>query len=95
MHCLLYTTNAVEDFHRQVIKYAKSKGTFTSENALSKLLGCTCQRIKAKWNRVIVILRQRLIIDPIILLIDFKHSASALIYLNNENKHDRKNQPHY
>lgn len=35
---LIYTTNAVEGFHRQVRKYTKSKGAFTSENALVKLI---------------------------------------------------------
>lgn len=47
---LIYTTNPIEGFHRQVRKYTKSKGAFTSENALSKLVYCACQRIKRKWS---------------------------------------------
>lgn len=47
---LIYTTNAIESFHRQVRKYTKSKGAFTSENALFKLIYCACQQIKVKWN---------------------------------------------
>lgn len=48
---LIYTTNAIEGFHRQVRKYTKSKGAFTSENALVKLIYSAYQRIKAKWNQ--------------------------------------------
>ncbi|MBU1559102.1 MAG: IS256 family transposase [Pseudomonadota bacterium] len=47
---LIYTTNAIEGFHRQLRKYTKSKGSFTSENALLKLIYCAAQRIKEKWN---------------------------------------------
>jgi putative transposase len=45
---LIYTTNAVEGFHRQVRKYTKSKGAFTSENALVKLIYSAYQRISEK-----------------------------------------------
>lgn len=38
-------------FHRQVRKFTKSKGAFTSENALYKLVCSACQRIKEKWNK--------------------------------------------
>ena len=48
---LVYTTNPIEGFHRQVRKFTKSKGSFTSENALVKLLFCAYQRIKDKWNQ--------------------------------------------
>lgn len=48
---LIYTTNAVEGFHRQVRKYTKSKGAFTSENALVKLIYSAYQRIAGKWNQ--------------------------------------------
>jgi len=41
---LIYTTNPVEGFHRQVRKYTKSKGAFTSENALVKLIYCAYQK---------------------------------------------------
>jgi putative transposase len=47
---IIYTTNIVEGFHRQVRKYTKSKGAFTSENALIKLIYCACQKILEKWN---------------------------------------------
>lgn len=35
---LIYTTNAVEGMHRMIRKYTKTKGAFTSENALLKLV---------------------------------------------------------
>ena len=46
---LIYTTNAIEGFHRQVRKFTKTKGAFTSENALFKLVYCACQKIAEKW----------------------------------------------
>ncbi len=30
---IIYTTNIVEGFHRQIRKYTKNKGSFTRENA--------------------------------------------------------------
>jgi len=47
---LIYTTNAIEGFHRQVRKFTKTKGAFTSENALFKLVYCACQKIGEKWS---------------------------------------------
>lgn len=48
---LIYTTNIIEGVHRQIRKYTKNKGAFTSENALMKLVYCACQRILEKWNQ--------------------------------------------
>lgn len=50
---LIYTTNPIEGFHRQVRKYTKTKGSFTSENALFKLLFCAIKEITKKWNQPI------------------------------------------
>ena len=50
---LIYTTNPIEGFHRQVRKYTKTKGSFTSENALFKLLFCAINKITAKWSQPI------------------------------------------
>lgn len=50
---IIYTTNIVEGFHRQIRKYTKNKGAFTSENALLKLIYCGCQKVLAKWNQPI------------------------------------------
>jgi len=48
---LIYTTNPIEGFHRQVRKYTKTKGAFTSENALFKLIFCAINNIALKWNQ--------------------------------------------
>ena len=48
---LIYTTNAVEGFHRQVRKVTKTKGAFTSDMALQKLIYLTVQNISKKWNK--------------------------------------------
>lgn len=47
---LIYTTNPIEGFHRQVRKYTKTKGAFTSENALFKLVFCAIVSIEKKWT---------------------------------------------
>jgi hypothetical protein len=36
--------------HRQIRKYTKTKGAFTSENALFKLVFSAIKAITAKWN---------------------------------------------
>jgi len=48
---MIYTTNAIEGFHRQIRKATKTKGAFTSERALIKLLYLVQARITAKWQR--------------------------------------------
>ncbi len=47
---LIYTTNTVEGFHRQVRKVTKSKGAFTSDMALMKLVYLVTRRIEKKWT---------------------------------------------
>lgn len=47
---LIYTTNPIEGFHRQVRKFTKTKGAFTSDTALFKLVYCACQKIAEKWT---------------------------------------------
>ncbi len=48
---MIYTTNAVEGLHRQIRKFTKTKGAFTSENALLKLVYCAMKIIMQKWSR--------------------------------------------
>jgi transposase-like protein len=48
---VVYTTNTVEGFHRQLRTVTKTKGAFTSETALLKLLYLLTQRLMAKWTR--------------------------------------------
>lgn len=47
---VIYTTNTVEGFHRQVRKVTKTKGAFTSDNSLLKLVYLVVQRVSEKWT---------------------------------------------
>jgi putative transposase len=47
---MIYTTNPVEGLHRMVRKYTKSKGAFTSHNALAKAVFCAYKRAMEKWS---------------------------------------------
>ena len=47
---VIYTTNTVEGFHRQVRKVTKTKGAFTSDNALMKLVYLVVLSISEKWT---------------------------------------------
>lgn len=48
---VIYTTNTVEGFHRQLRQVTKTKGVFSSETALVKLLYLVQERISEKWSR--------------------------------------------
>lgn len=47
---LIYTTNTVEGFHRQIRKVTKTKGPFTSDMALIKIIYLAYRQIKKKWT---------------------------------------------
>ena len=47
---LIYTTNTIEGFHRQVRKVTKTKGAFTSDMALLKLIYLAQKNISEKWT---------------------------------------------
>ena len=47
---LIYTTNAVEGYHRQLRKVTKTKGAFTSDMALLKLVYLATRNIEKKWT---------------------------------------------
>ena len=47
---LIYTTNPIEGYHRQVRKVTKTKGAFPSETALLKLVYLATKRIEQKWT---------------------------------------------
>jgi len=47
---LIYTTNAVEGFHRQVRKVTKTKGSFPNDMALLKLVYLATMNIQKKWT---------------------------------------------
>ena len=47
---LIYTTNTVEGYHRQLRKVTKNKGVFTNDTALEKLVYLAYTRINRKWT---------------------------------------------
>lgn len=48
---LIYTTNTIEGYHRQIRKVTKQKGVFTSDMALLKLIYLATERISQKWTQ--------------------------------------------
>jgi transposase-like protein len=48
---VIYTTNTVEGYHRQLRKVTKNKGVFTSDTALEKLVYLAYTRIWRKWTQ--------------------------------------------
>ena len=47
---LIYTTNTIEGYHRQIRKVTKNKGVFTSDMSLLKLIYLATERIQQKWT---------------------------------------------
>lgn len=50
---MIYTTNAIENFNRQLRKPTKTKGAFVSDDALMKMLYLATMRIIEKWTQPI------------------------------------------
>lgn len=50
---VIYTTNIIESFHRSLRKVTKTKGAFTSDEALLKLLYLAQEQITRSWTRPI------------------------------------------
>ncbi len=48
---VMYTTNTVEGYHRQLRKVTKTKGAFCSDLALQKLIYLTIQNLETKWQK--------------------------------------------
>ena len=48
---IIYTTNTIEGFHRQVRKVTKNKGVFPSDDALLKLVYLAYKNISKKWTQ--------------------------------------------
>lgn len=47
---IIYTTNTVEGYHRQIRKVTKNKGIFPNDTALEKLVYLAYTRIRRKWT---------------------------------------------
>ena len=48
---IMYTTNIVEGYHRQIRKVTKTKGVFPNDDALFKLVYLAYRNIKKKWTQ--------------------------------------------
>lgn len=48
---IIYTTNTVEGYHRQIRKVTKNKGVFTNDTSLEKLVYLAYTRIRRKWTQ--------------------------------------------
>ena len=48
---IMYTTNSIEGFNRQIRKATKSKGALPSERALYKLLYLVSANVQKRWSR--------------------------------------------
>ncbi|SMO58845.1 Transposase (or an inactivated derivative) [Saccharicrinis carchari] len=48
---LIYTTNPIEAYHRQVRKVTKTKGAFANEMAVLKLVYLSTKKIEKKWSK--------------------------------------------
>ena len=53
MRRLIYTTNAVEGFHRMLRKFTKTKTNFPTDDALRKSIYLSVREIEKKWNNPI------------------------------------------
>lgn len=47
---LIYTTNIVEGYHRQIRKVTKNKGVFPTDTALEKLVYLAYRNVRKKWT---------------------------------------------
>jgi len=50
---MIYTTNAIENFNRQLRKVTKTKGAFVSDDALMKMLYLVTMSVTDKWTQQI------------------------------------------
>ena len=48
---IMYTTNSIEGFNRQIRKATKTKGALPSERALYKLLYLVSQNVQKRWSK--------------------------------------------
>ena len=47
---IIYTTNAVEGYHRMVRKFTKSKSIFPTDDAIRKVVYMSVSEISKKWT---------------------------------------------
>ena len=49
---IIYTTNAVEGYHRMVSKFTKSKSTFSNDDSIHKFIYLSVKEISKKYSKV-------------------------------------------
>ena len=47
---IIYTTNAVESYHRMVRKFTKSKAIFPTDDSIRKIIFMSVKEISKKWT---------------------------------------------
>lgn len=47
---IMYTTNVIENYNRQLRKVTKTRSAFVSADALMKILNLATMSIKGKWT---------------------------------------------
>ena len=47
---IIYTTNPIQGVHRQIRKITRTKGAFSSEQALLKLMYLVIRNVGKKWT---------------------------------------------
>ena len=47
---IIYTTNAVESYHRAVRKFTKSKAIFPTDDSIRKVIYMSAMEISKKWT---------------------------------------------
>lgn len=52
MRKLIYTTNPIESYNRAIRKVSKTKGSFSSDDALIKILYLVTQDVSRKWDKM-------------------------------------------
>jgi putative transposase len=50
IRCLIYTTNAVEGYHRMVRKFTKAKAIFPTDDSIRKVVYLSVKEITKKWT---------------------------------------------
>ncbi len=48
---IIYTTNTIESYHRNIRKFTKTKAAFTSDNALLKVVFLAIQNMEKTWRK--------------------------------------------
>ena len=89
---IIYTTNTVEGFNRQLRKYTKSKSVLPNDTALLKLIYLVSRNITAKWTSGIQ--KWGLIIQQLAIYFGDRVKIKLSFNPNNENSKNAKS-PHH